>query len=229
MTLEEVESLLHQNGYSVAKEEARAGGHRLDLEGGAIINVYSTGTVQLQGRTDDKLRALFPPRAGGQSSKPTIGPTSKIENRDVFVVYGHDQQARTSLEAMLRRWGLNPVILDQLPSGGQTIIEKLESYTTQPRFAVVLATPDDEGHRRDHPDERLKRARQNVVLELGMMLARLGRENVAILIKQATDMERPSDIQGLLYIPFEKDPDEARLILAKEIDGRGIKIDLSKV
>ena len=32
---------------------------------------------------------------------------------------------------MLRRWGLKPVILDQLPSRGQTIIEKLENYVGQ--------------------------------------------------------------------------------------------------
>jgi len=49
---------------------------------------------------------------------------------------------------MLRRWGLEPLILDQLPSKGQTIIEKLEEYTAGVGFAVVLATPDDEGHRK---------------------------------------------------------------------------------
>ncbi|WP_315548932.1 TIR domain-containing protein [Lautropia mirabilis] len=49
-------------------------------------------------------------------------------------------QQRTELEAMLRRWRLEPLILDQLPSEGQTIIEKLEKYTAEVKFAVVLAT-----------------------------------------------------------------------------------------
>jgi predicted nucleotide-binding protein len=114
------------------------------------------------------------------------------------VAYGHDTQARNELEAMIRRWGLNPLILDQLPSGGQTIIEKLESVRSQASFAVVLATPDDEGHRAGHPDEKAYRARQNVVLELGMMLSILGRDRVAILLKDQLNMERPSDIQGLI-------------------------------
>jgi predicted nucleotide-binding protein len=39
---------------------------------------------------------------------------------------------------MLRRWGLEPLILDQLPSGGQTIIEKLENLREEAKFAVVL-------------------------------------------------------------------------------------------
>jgi hypothetical protein len=38
------------------------------------------------------------------------------------------------------------------------------------RYAVVLATPDDEGHPRGKPDEKRFRARQNVVLELGVLL-----------------------------------------------------------
>jgi predicted nucleotide-binding protein len=56
--------------------------------------------------------------------------------RKVFVAYGHDGVTRTSLEAMLRRWGFEPLILDQLTSGGQTIIEKLESVRNEVNFAI---------------------------------------------------------------------------------------------
>ncbi|KPB01700.1 hypothetical protein SU32_07160 [Ahrensia marina] len=130
---------------------------------------------------------------------------------------------------MLRRWGLEPLILDQLTSGGQTIIEKLERVRSDANFAVVLATPDDEGHRAEHPEEKAHRARQNVVLELGMMLSVLGRDRVAVLMKDQIQMERPSDIQGVIYIPFKEDVSESALSLAKEISSKGIHIDLSKV
>jgi predicted nucleotide-binding protein len=124
---------------------------------------------------------------------------------------------------------MDPLILDQLPSGGQTIIEKLESVRSQATFAVVLATPDDEGHRIGHPDENAYRTRQNVVLELGMMLAILGRPKVAILLKSDAKMERPSDIQGLIYIAFKEHITEAKLTLAQEMHNQGITIDLSRV
>jgi predicted nucleotide-binding protein len=130
---------------------------------------------------------------------------------------------------MLRRWGLEPLILDQLPSEGQTIIEKLESYTSEVNFAVVLATPDDQGHRADRPDERTYRARQNVVLELGMLLSKLGRKKVAILLKDQENMERPSDIQGLIYIPFKDSLKDAGLMLAKEMCAQGYQIDVAKL
>ena len=61
------------------------------------------------------------------------------------------------------------------------------------------------------------------------MLTKLGRDRVAILMKDQTNMERPSDIQGLIYIPFKDDVGDAALALAKEINAKGIHIDLSKV
>lgn len=130
---------------------------------------------------------------------------------------------------MLRRWDLEPLILDQLPSEGMTIIEKLEHYRDNVQFAVVLTTPDDEGHRAGHSTEKAFRARQNVVLELGMMLARLGRSRVAILLKDPEKMERPSDIQGLIYMSFKDRVEEIALRLAKEMNAQGLAIDLGKV
>jgi len=160
---------------------------------------------------------------------PVTGSTTVAQRKKVFVVYGHDTDAKTQLEAMLLRWDLEPLILDQLPSGGQTIIEKLEKYTSEVNFAVILATPDDIGYRNGHENEKAFRARQNVVLELGMVLSQLGRKNVAILLKQQEKMERPSDIQGLIYIPFIDSVSDAGLVLAKEMDAQGYKIDVNKL
>jgi predicted nucleotide-binding protein len=210
------------------KDNARNGngtGYRLALECGAIVNIFDSGKISVQGKNTEAVkRALDITTAGASDdAKQSSSP------RKVFVVYGHDDAARTELEAMLRRWHLEPLILDQITSGGQTIIEKLESVRKEANFAVILATPDDEGHKKDHPDEKSYRARQNVVLELGMMLSYLGRSRVAILVKSDVKMERPSDIQGLLYIPYKENVADAKLTLAKEIDAQGIKIDLKRV
>jgi len=69
------------------------------------------------------------------------------------------------------------------------------------RFGIVLLTPDDMGWaQRDGESLRQPRARQNVVLEMGMVLAALGRQHVAILKKG--HIEAPSDAQGIIYLPF---------------------------
>lgn len=69
-----------------------------------------------------------------------------------------------------------------------------------------------------------------MVLELGMLLAHLGRKRVAILLRDQESMERPSDIQGLIYIPFKTDlTKEAGLLLAKEMVAAGYKIDVERI
>ncbi len=223
MNLDEVKSKLKGSGHRINKEDrlGNNSGTRLRLDNGAVVNVYDNGTVHCQGKNCEQVRPLFTEGA------PAI-PSTK--SNKVFVVYGHDTTAREQLELLLRRWNLEPIILDQLASEGQTIIEKLENYTDQVGFAVVLATPDDEGHRSGRSDEKSYRARQNVVLELGMLLAKLGRSKVAILLKQQESMEKPSDIQGLIYIPFKDDLlKDAGVLLAKEMHAQGYRIDIGKL
>ena len=68
-----------------------------------------------------------------------------------------------------------------------------------------------------------------VVLELGMMLRGLGRKKVAILMPNLDTgvMEKPSDIDGLLSIPYTDNVDDAKLVLAKELNKQGLHIDLN--
>jgi predicted nucleotide-binding protein len=232
MNKDEVGNKLYAAGVGI-KNECRNGndtGWRLDCDNGTIINLYDSGKIVFQGKNQDPVKMALG-LENGEGKFPKFSPfkAKPAPARKVFVVYGHDATARTELEAMLRRWGLEPLIFDQIKSGGQTIIEKLETVRAEADFAVVLATPDDEGHRHEHPEERAFRARQNVVLELGMMLAILGRPKVAVLLKSDVLMERPSDIQGLIYIPYKDKVSEAALALAKEIHGQGMPIDLDKV
>jgi len=201
-------------------------GYQLRFTTGEIVNVFDNGTVTPQGKNQKRIRELL------DIASTPIGVAAEPAPpaRKVFVVYGHDKQARTQLEAMLRRWDLDPLILDQLPSEGQTIIEKLEKYADKDvSFAVVLATPDDEGHAVGKHDEKRFRARQNVVLELGFLLTKLGRARVAILLKNQEKMERPSDIQGLIYLPFTDDVAEVKVQLAKEMEKQGLKIAMAKL
>ncbi|WP_425609764.1 TIR domain-containing protein [Xanthomonas campestris] len=224
---EEVLGLLQDNGYVLDEEKAIPYGHQFCFRNGAKVNVYDSGTVTPQGQHIEQVKALLGVAAPSQA---VAAPAQTVAaRRKVFVVYGHDEDAKAQLEAMLRRWDLEPLILDQLPSEGQTIIEKLERHTNEANFAVILATPDDIGYRAGHEDEQAFRARQNVVLELGMMLAKLGRRNVAILMKQQEKMERPSDIQGLIYIPFKDSVTDGAVLLAKEMAAQGYRIDIGRL
>lgn len=216
MTFEEIKAKIEKcSTVSIVDIKEIQYGKCISLSNGGKVNCFTSGKYSVQGKSQDEVKAI-------------IEETAVSANRKIFVVYGHDEIARTQLEALLRRWDLEPIILDQQASAGQTIIEKLEEYTTDVGYAIVLATPDDEGKAKSETAAK-SRVRQNVVLELGMFLAKLGRERVAILLKEAPDFERPSDIQGLIYIPFQNKVDEVSLNLIRELSRQGYMIDTSRI
>ena len=220
-------TIREKNWYESEREIQHA--HQFTLADGTKICCYNTGRVVVQGKdTDIKREAeqIFGGRSGvpGRRSQSKDVVDAPTPPKRVFIVYGHDRDARDQLELLLRRLKLEPVILQNIPGGGDTIIEKLEQLTNAD-FACVLLTPDDEGRKRGENKKLRPRARQNVVLELGMVLVRLGRPRVAILVK-GDEIERPSDVDGLIYIPFSDSVDDAKNKLAANLQKAGFDIQI---
>ena len=219
-----------QNEWNPVERREINHGVQFTLPEGTRVNFYhSTGKVQVQGKdTEEKKRAeqllQSAPAASALTANATPQNLGLLPPEKVFIVYGHDTNAREQLELLLRRLKLEPVILANLVAEGQTIIEMLEKHRANVKYACVLLTPDDEGHKRDCPQEKKLRARQNVVLELGMFLSTLGRKRVAILHKG--EVELPSDIHGLVYIPFQNHVSEVKQKLAAELQEAGFHINI---
>ena len=148
-----------------------------------------------------------------------VGPP-KSTNK-IFVIHGHDESARETVARFLEKLELEPVILHEQPNKGRTIIEKFEEHADV-RFAVVLLTPDDVGAVKDRKSDLRPRARQNVVFEFGYFIGRLGRERVCALAKG--DIERPSDSDGILYVPLD-DNDGWKMRLLRELNAAGFVVD----
>jgi predicted nucleotide-binding protein len=160
-----------------------------------------------------------------------MGTAKAEENRTIFVVHGHDGEAREQLELVLHRLGLKPFVLQNTDGGGLTIIGKLEHMigkNAASSFGIVLLTPDDIGYAKAEGEAQAKpRARQNVILEMGMLLASLTRERVAIL--QKGFMEHPSDVSGIIYIAFKDHVREAVPKLVGRLQAVGINLDPAKI
>jgi hypothetical protein len=71
-------------------------------------------------------------------------PTSKR----IFIVHGKDEENRELLKRILIEWRLDPIVLDEKPIRGKTLIERLIEYTSQVGFAFIIMTPDDIGMER---------------------------------------------------------------------------------
>lgn len=150
-------------------------------------------------------------------------PVAERPGSDVFVVHGHNNEVKETVARFLEKLGLKVTILHELPDEGRTIIEKFEQ-SANVGYAVVLLTSDDVGAARTASEHLQARARQNVILELGYFLGRLGRTHVCAL--RQDDVEVPSDLAGVLYVPL--DPARAwKLTLAREMKTAGLDIDLN--
>jgi predicted nucleotide-binding protein len=160
-------------------------------------------------------------------SKPRASATP-APGRKVFIVHGHEDGTKEMVARFISKLDLEPVILHEQASKGRTVIEKFEDHgdPAEIAFAVVLLTPDDRGGTSTTPyDDQRPRARQNVVLELGWFLGKLGRDRVCALHKG--DVEMPSDFAGVIYVAL--DPGGAwRFQLAKELRQVIPSVDMNK-
>jgi Predicted nucleotide-binding protein containing TIR-like domain len=160
----------------------------------------------------------FKTASGGRPSDRGAPATPRV-----FVVHGHDHGARDAVARLLTSLKLDPVILAEQPNKGRTIIEKFEAYADVV-FAVVVLSPDDVGGAVG--GEQRPRARQNVVLELGFFIGKLGRARVAAV--RIGDIEEPADVNGVVYIAFDSGG-AWKTKLARELQAAQIQVDLNNI
>lgn len=158
--------------------------------------------------------------ARGRISPNLVLPMSN----KVFIVHGHDGEARETVARFLGNIGFEPIILHEQANKGRTIIEKVEA-NADVGFAVVLLTPDDLGRAKGDSDLE-PRARQNVLLELGYFMARLGRDKVCALRKG--DVSIPSDFAGVVWEAMD-DAGAWKQKLARELVAAGHTVDWNRV
>ncbi len=149
----------------------------------------------------------------------------ELKSKKVFIVHGRDDLAKEQVARFLGKIELKPIILHEQSSGGRTIIEKLEHYTDVD-FAVVLLTPDDIGALANDKENLKPRARQNVILELGYMIAKLDRKNVCALLKDS--VEKPTDYDAVVYVPMDVNGAWEKT-LVRELKAAGINGNFEKM
>lgn len=183
-----------------------------------LKEIISAKVTQMEG--DVEKSPLIPCK----SSKPSTSNMSTFSaSKDVFIVHGHDSVVLKDVENFVRKIGLNPIILRDMPSTGKTIIEKIEKYTGNVCYAIVLYTPCDEGKAKEDTDYKF-RARQNVVFEHGYLCGKLTRSHVCALVKG--DVEVPGDLSGVVYVTITE---KWEFDVAKEMKAVGIDININNL
>lgn len=141
-------------------------------------------------------------------------------SREIFIVHGHNTSIRDQVSIALMKLKLTPIILQDQPNQGNTVIEKFEKYSDV-GFAVVLLTADDHGNSKNSSVLNL-RARQNVIFELGYFFGKLKRSRVCVLYEKGVEL--PSDFLGIVYIPYDEAGQWQRQLI-KELNAAKYEFD----
>ena len=191
-----------------------------------MASVVASNLEDIKCFWEDDEESTLRPIERAECSTLKVGQREEQRNTNkVFVIHGHDESARETVARFLEQLGIEPVILHEQANKGRTIIEKFEDHTDV-TFAVVLLTPDDVGGLRHEQPDLNPRARQNVILELGFFLGKLGRQRVCALVKG--HVETPSDYDGVVYT----DLDSAggwRMKLVQELKAAELDVDANRV
>lgn len=224
-TFDELKAVVDGTGKTGSWTEGKNGHQCFRAKSGEILNWWDgKGTLNCQGANAEAFLATVEEGLGNPQPVAKAPEASKI-----FVVHGHDRDARDQLELVLLRLGLQPFILQNEDGGGKTIVEALEQHIyKESGFGIVLLTPDDFGYAKTGTEaDRQPRARQNVILELGMVMAALGRKKMAIVQKGA--LERPSDTDGILRISFNDHVREIVPNLVQRLQAAGFEISAGMI
>jgi predicted nucleotide-binding protein len=149
------------------------------------------GRAQLE-RLARTLDQAFEIRSHSELAAPAAAPG---EPR-VFISHGRADDWREVQAFIEKDVGIKTLELEQVPNLGRTVLEKLRQEAERCTSAVIVMTGDDVD-----ADGRI-RARENVLHEIGYFQGKYGLSAVCLLHEEGTNI--PSNIHGLVYIPFPK-------------------------
>jgi len=171
-----------------------------------------------------------------RKAAPRKRRSPKKPGKKIWVVYGRNDKARTSLFRFLRALELTPVefssAIKDTRSGSPYVGEILEKAFASVHSVVVLLTGDDEARlrgtyrKKSDPDYEAKltpQLRPNVLFEAGMAFGRYPRNTVVVQIGGV----RPfSDIVGRHVIHLDN-TSETRTEFANRLGGIGCALNMS--
>jgi predicted nucleotide-binding protein len=149
---------------------------------------------------------------GLQANSPVAVAALPINHRPiralpVMIIHGHDAGSRLELENFLLRQFPHVALITMIneADAAYTLPEKFERLAGKVKGAIALLTPDDAAVALQNRSSNL-RARQNVIIEIGWVWGRFGRNRCLLLTRG--NVEMPSDLSGVETHRFQRSPVE---------------------
>ena len=163
--------------------------------GGNPANSWSAEGIYAYEITNDGEEYLDAYRHLLGGDPPQQQPMAASALAKVFIIHGTDPNGHVGqVEDACRKFGLDPVRMTEQPNRGMTLPDKLRDNTVDSDFYVAVLTHDET------TIEGKQRARQNAIAET--LLANQNWPGRLAILREG-DVEIPSNLQGLGYIPLD--------------------------
>lgn len=123
------------------------------------------------------------------------------EKTHIFISHGRSTEWYKLQAFVERDLEYKTIELAQQPNIGRTVLQKLDEESNKCFAAIIAMTGDD------LIQDGEVRARENVMHEIGFFQGKMGLSNIVLLHEEGVNI--PSNIHGLVYVPFPKGTIEA--------------------
>jgi predicted nucleotide-binding protein len=127
-------------------------------------------------------------------------PVSELQRR-ILVVPGSDQLVNDEVLAFLSSVSAEIVKKDDDRRRGESLLDHLNRCGAMDFAVVILAADFFFYPRTQKPDSARLMAAQEIVFQMGYLVAKLGRERVVILYQESDHFRRPTDYFDIYYVP----------------------------
>ncbi len=144
----------------------------------------------------------------------------------IFVVSGSDQLVNGEVMEFLNTASADVVKKEDDRRRGESLLDQLNRVVS-PDFAVFVLSPDFYFYPRTQDVDRARlMAAQEIIFQLGYLVAKLGRERVLVLYQESDHFRRPTDYFDIFYVPMTANA-VWKIDLAKRLSACGISVPLA--
>ncbi len=133
------------------------------------------------------------------------GTPAPARTRQVLLAHGRDERWKQAVEHLLEQAGEHEIrIVKQRSDDGSRLADALDEQAPTSRYAVVLLTADDVGGPRLESDSEpffSTRAHQEVVFQMGFLVAALSPGRVCVLYEDGVEL--PYDLEGVCHVRLD--------------------------
>jgi predicted nucleotide-binding protein len=139
------------------------------------------------------------------AERDPAGAPAPERSKQVLLAHGRDERWRQAVEHLLEQSGGHQIrIVNRRADERARLVDVLGEESSSSRYAVVLLTADDVGGPRLESDAEpyfSTRAHQEVVFEMGFLVAALSPGRVCVLYEDGVEL--PYDLEGVSHVRLD--------------------------